>query len=401
MPFRIILLTLFFFMTQGHLPPFEEAVSFSQEGVLDSNVYIAEGYGFIIENDIAGAKNKAINSAFKNLLKEGLIEVIGFRRYLKLEPLLIETILSAPQPFIESYRVLTERQEGIIYTISIEGRVYEDILEKRLSSIGLYLKGSEPKILLMIVEKGMGGPPAYWWSGVESGMGRMDRIAGDIFMDAGFSVINPFAPPIVDMPLDLRTPFLGRDETKRFGDIFRADLILYGEVGKGGGDIPFIFTEKKDTVWFKFKVFSIPTGEVVISDYYEVYSLDSETPDNRLLYERLSMDLPKRVVSPLVKILGEEGEEKGVIEVVFTGTFNYNIYTTIKKAFEEADKMVERAEVKSLSRGKFTMKLETRVKTSVVLKYLQEKEWIDFMLKLSYLDRGRLIFEILPKKGGI
>lgn len=397
MRFKVIFLISILFLIWEALSPFRQAVAFSKEYLSAST--ISKGYGFIIENNVADARNKAINDALKNLLKKSLIDFMGFRRYLRVAPLLMETLLVTPQSFIKSYRVLTEKQEGSIYVTSIEGRVYENILRKRLASMGL--KEDAPKILIMIVEKKRDGSLIYWWSGVESGIERMERIIGDIFMDVGLSVIDPFTPPLIDIPPNLRRPFLDREEIKRFGDIYGVDFIFYGEIGSDRGDL--LSIERKEETWFKFKVFSIATGEVVISDGYKIYSSATETSESILDYEKLSRDMLGRTLYPLVELLREEKGGKRVIEVVFLGSFNYKVYTTIKKAIEAMDKTVgvERVEIRSFSRGRFTMSIEINSDISVLLKGLQEKEWTDFILRLSYIDKKRMILEILPRGGGV
>ncbi len=372
-------------------------VDVSPHGHPDIGLNTATGYGYIFEGDIARAKKDAIKDAIEKVIIKHLNSLIDKSVYNRLKPMFIEAFVLHPEPYIEGYRLLKEEDKGGVYVVSLKARVFERALKKRLSTIGIPLKDISPRILVMIVHK-IDDAPTYWWSGMESDMGEVDRILGSILSERGFPVIDPFTPPMIELPMSLRTPYLNKDDLSRIGELFGATLILYGEVEISSRGIPLFFFGRRRSALLEYKVFSIPDRRYVISGSSDAYPFDQEGRERiQLIYEKIGDDISSRLSTGLTEFARRFREGSEVLKVVLTNVINYKEYTTIRDRLKGMDEFVKALSVKSFSRGRVILELTIRGRLSMFLMNFERIEWDDFGLRVSYLPDNMLILKIIPR----
>ncbi len=363
----------------------------------DISLNTATGYGYIFEGDIARAKKEAIKDAIEKVIIKYLNSLIDKSVYNRLKPMFIEAFVIHPEPYIEGYRLLKEEERRGVYVVSLRARVFERALKKRLSTMGIPLKDISPKILVMIVHK-IDDTPEYWWSGMESDTGEMDRLLGSILSERGFPVIDPFTPPMIELPMYLRTPYLNKDDLSRIGEIFGATLIIYGEVEISSRGIPLFFFSKKSSALLDYKVFSIPDRRYVISGSSDAYPFDQGRRERiQFIYEKIGDDISSRLSTGLTEFAKRFREGSEVLRVVLTNVMNYKEYTTVRDRLKGMDEFVKALSVKSFSRGRVILELTIRGRLSMFLMNFEKIEWDDFRLRVSYLPENILILKIIPR----
>ncbi len=367
--------------------------AFSQAYALNSNT--SSGYGLISSEDISQARQKAIDDALRNSVEKDIKKIVGVETYGMLKPLFKESILINYMQFIESYRILDEKQSDYAYIVTAETHIAEKALADKINSFGILLKEKSPRALIMTVQKEKNNHTLYWWSGRADSLGMMDRLIGEYLSETGFSVIDPFAPPIRDVPVVLRTSYLDKSDLERFGELYDADIIIYSEMGKERSSFSLFFLQKdNNAIHLKLKGFFLNEPQTVLSDSYKV-ELTESIKDSPLLYDMLSWNIPRKTIPKLIYATREKDNHINTAEFIFIGAERYKEYKVIKEMIANMDEVVEELNIKSFARERFIMEVKIKGDISMLLDDLHDIEWPGFGLKLSYLSKNTIIFKII------
>ncbi len=371
-------------------------LSLQSAGGEEIRIVPAVGQGLIVDGNIAAAREGAIQDGLRKVVKKVLVERVGEEVFVANLPLFVERFLSRPMEFMESYRIVDEQEGEGIYRVYLEASLLIRLVDRGISNLGL-LFGEGIKVLLMVTERDLARLPVYWWSGLENGMGRMEMVIGEVLLEAGLLVIDPFLGPVEDIPLDMRVPYLSRKEIERFGELFGADLVVYGELTVEERDFPLSLFGRRGKVGLKIRVFSMEEGRDLIG-----YRSSLLIPDisnfslegSPLIYDRLTWSLHRDLIVPLIKELKKE--ERGVIRITFSGIGSYREYRVIRELLETLDG-IDRVEVRRFSKGTFTLIVEARIGAATLTERLQEVEWEGFVLRPLRITGREVGFQIIQE----
>lgn len=363
------------------------------------SIVTTSGYGLIIDNNVAGARERAIEDGLRKAITKVLGERVGKEVFSRNFPLFVERFLLSPEEFLESYRITGEKEGEGIYRVDVEATLSIRLIEKRISDLDM-LFGEGIKALLMVSEKDLTRLPVYWWSGLENDMGRMEKVLKGALLETGLIVVDPFLGPFDEIPPDLRVPYLSRDEIERFGKLFDADLVVYGELAVDESDFPFSLFNKRGKVELRLRVFSVAEGRELLS-YRSTIALSDlggfSLENSPQIYDRLTWTLPRDLLLPLIKKLKKE--ERRVIRITFMDVTSYREYQSIKRWFETMEE-VSRVELKSFSKGSFSLLVETKIKPTSLLEMLEEADWEGFVLKPYKVFPSDVGLKIIPQGQG-
>lgn len=166
----------------------------SQETELPETLEVI-GTGVIHRDNVAKARDNAIEQGLWNAVEEGVGRLISPASVLSHFQLLNDRVYSQPEQFIHEYKVLTESKSGRYYRVIVRTTLMTEILKDKLRNIGILMTDGElPSIVIFLSEQNVGeissrqswvqGPVAKLPLAVEDALARYLR-------EKGFVIVNP------------------------------------------------------------------------------------------------------------------------------------------------------------------------------------------------------------------
>jgi len=201
------------------------------------------GRGRIYHDDVAGARDKAIEDALQGVIEQAVSMVVSFESLVQDFQFLSDQVYDQTDTFIHDYKVLTESKSGLNYRVVVQATVSMNAIRDKLQRIGILLNHkSVPKVMFFLSEQNIDEPlPRYWWGQTPLGtqLSVTEKALADYMRRKGLIVVDRAAidrnikpgPEYVDSELsDVAAAELG----KKFG----ADLVIVGKaVARYSGNV--------------------------------------------------------------------------------------------------------------------------------------------------------------------
>jgi hypothetical protein len=117
---------------------------FSQD---NGNIWTVEteGTGLITNNDLASARNNAINDALRNAVEQAVAKLIPGQTLDKRSQAIKDGIYAKSDQYIHDYKISSERQVQKVYAVNVRSTVFIDSIRDDLQTLGL-LKMEKNKV---------------------------------------------------------------------------------------------------------------------------------------------------------------------------------------------------------------------------------------------------------------
>jgi len=201
-------------------------------GMPETGEVLAIGEAPVREGNSALAKKTAIDRALMKGLESYLLQLLGGERAVAHFDRIVQELIPAAQEQVTNFHILTEEPMGDRFRVLVRLRVNEGIVRERLQSAGVILSESPSVNLLLMVSEARDETQSYWWKDPEGfpGLSPVELALHKAFQGKGFSPVNhTFVPPGAGQPAGLREACLENDDLLRWGSLFSADWVLYGE----------------------------------------------------------------------------------------------------------------------------------------------------------------------------
>ena len=109
---------------------------FSQD---NGNIWTAEteGTGLITNDDLASARNNAVNDALRNAVVRAVATLIPLRTLDKRSKAISDGIYAKSDQYIHDYKISRERQVQEVYAVNVRSAVFIDSIRDDLQTLGL------------------------------------------------------------------------------------------------------------------------------------------------------------------------------------------------------------------------------------------------------------------------
>ncbi len=146
-PFLIFLLfTAWFFLLSSWVFPQEN----------NDNIWTAEtdGAGLVTNDDVAGARRKAISDALRNAVEQAVATLIPGRLTDQKSRSISDSIYARSDQYIRDYKINTEKQVEKLYAVKVRSAVFIDSIRDDLQRLGLLGTGKsraqETEVVLVV-----------------------------------------------------------------------------------------------------------------------------------------------------------------------------------------------------------------------------------------------------------
>jgi hypothetical protein len=187
-----------------------------------SEEWVVTGTGEIINENVAGARNKAIFQAFSRAIEEYLVQKLGSRGMATNFQRLDEEILARAKEQIQDYQILSEFKADKYMRVLLKARVNAAALEKIL-------------VLFLVSEKSPGSPARAWWTdpAAQVSLTYTELFLSQVFEDKGFRVINrSFFPPEESYDEGMLRIELTDDDAIKWGKLLSAQVVITGQANR-------------------------------------------------------------------------------------------------------------------------------------------------------------------------
>jgi hypothetical protein len=199
---------------------------------------LAIGDAVVVKGNSALAKKMAIAQALMKGVEDYVVQLLGTQGATHHFERVTEEIIPASQEAVENFHILAERQVDGRYKVLLKLRVNEEIIREKLQSTGVLLTETPPINLLLLVSEIKDGNVSYWWKGMEGfpSLSPVELALHKVFQARGFNPVNrTLSPPGAGHSADLTAPDLQDKDILRWGRLFSADVVVYGQCRITGG----------------------------------------------------------------------------------------------------------------------------------------------------------------------
>jgi len=117
----------------------------------------AQGVAAVLENNLDIARDGALQDALRQAVEQAVGTMVESDTLVQNFQLVSDNIYTKTKGYVKTYKILTEKQEGTLYKVSVQANVDVGNLEKDLGALGLlYQRLKKPRVMVVIPESHIG-----------------------------------------------------------------------------------------------------------------------------------------------------------------------------------------------------------------------------------------------------
>ena len=153
------------------------------------NQVTVTGYGNILANDVAHARDDAINDAMRKAVEQVLGTYLSSQTLVENYMLVEDNILTWTRGYIKDYKILSERRAGQnTYEATLQATISTEELQTDAESLqNLITRMGNPRLLVMIQERNIGENYHYF----DVDMTAAETALIDVLMAKGLEFVDP------------------------------------------------------------------------------------------------------------------------------------------------------------------------------------------------------------------
>lgn len=142
------------------------------------------GQAAIYNNDNAHARDKAIDDALRKAVEQAVGAMVSSETVTENFQLISDKILSKSRGYVRNYKIVSEKPEGGVFSVTIEAEVAAGNLQNDLQGVLQVLRAKNmPRMLIMVAEQNVGQGNAQFWWGDKTFSTNLDAVE-NAFMDS-------------------------------------------------------------------------------------------------------------------------------------------------------------------------------------------------------------------------
>jgi hypothetical protein len=148
----------------------------------------AVGMGAILANDVAAARDQALDDAMRNAVEQGLGTYLKSETLVENAQLVEDRILSWSAGYVKKYEILKEGQKDDAYEVQIRATVNLADLRNDDGALATLLEKENPRVMVMIAEQNVGETNKLNY--FEADLTAAETTIIDAFRNKGFEVVD-------------------------------------------------------------------------------------------------------------------------------------------------------------------------------------------------------------------
>jgi len=346
----------------------------------------AEGKGLIVNDDTARARQESLKDALKNAIQAGASSFLPRESLEENFELLDARIYSRASEFVNSYRILEEKDEEGLYKIKIEADVEEEELEKEIAALGLLHSPKQlPRIVVIVPEQNITDELVSYVKGEPS---ISESMLIERFKEEGFSVVDP-SPVAEKITGDQSFKSAPLDDTtsRRIAELVRADITVYGKASARSvsHELSGMSTVRAD---ISLRAVPIDPGKGVVTitgHGMAVHGIEIKAGAEAL--RRAAVEVGQGMTSKILTAWGGVGIETISVRITAFGVTRYAQLDKLLKLLRKEIKEVKSASLRSLSAGKAQVDVEYKGSVKELSSRISKADLVGMQIECEELGR--------------
>ena len=289
------------------------------------NEVIVIGTGAIVNGNMAMAKGTAVSQSLKKGVEKYLLRRLGRQGAINNFQRLVEDVLPKAREEIENYHILAEGQIGNEYKVLMRIKINQEVMEEKLREAGLVLVSGPPLRILFLVSEKTGDKIFYWWKDPDaySGLSPVELALHNVFQERGFSPINrTLSVPEIGYSDDLTAPDLDAEAVLKWGRLFSADVVFYGQVDMSEGN----------EILFSARAFDVDQGLMICEEAQSMPIQEADEGRDRMVQtlKRLVSHLAERAIPSIISTSASGVDKTVHLKIIVSGLNAYKQLTIFR-----------------------------------------------------------------------
>ena len=227
---------------EGESPGTDTGLEFGEE-IGETTTINLIGRGTIRRDDVAGARDRAIDDALQGAVEQAVGLVISPTSVVQDFQLLSDRVYDQTAAFIHDYKVLTEAKSGLYYRVVVRATVSMSSIQDKLQSIGILVTHEEmPTVMFFLSEQNIGEPaPRYWWGQSPPGthLSVTEKALSEYMHEKGFVIVDRATlNQDIQLGSEGMGPEISDDTAVELGKELGSDLVIVGKaVARYSGNV--------------------------------------------------------------------------------------------------------------------------------------------------------------------
>lgn len=314
--------------------------------------YYSFGEAKIRDENLAAAKTHAISRALRKAVEDFIVSRLSPDPVAQNLERIAQDLFPGASKLVENFHVLGETSLEDTYLVLVKVKINQEVAERILEQTGLLQQeGPTIKVLFMVLED-RDGLVSCWWKepGTSPALTATELALITVFQDLGYRVVNRISQmPDTEFAPALRAVELKRDAVHRWGELFSADLVIYGK--------SMLYRGQEAVV--TLKAYSLRHGKV-ICDGSQAQFLDPDMDPEKLVgfLEEIIRRLTSRLGACIERNLEPMRKALQGIQVNLQGLRNYIDYRKFLEFLRTQIPGVSEVKQSRLGRGYVSLKVK-------------------------------------------
>jgi len=346
----------------------------------------AEGKGLIVNDDTARARQEALKDALENAIQQGASSFLPRESMEENFELLDARIYSRASEFVNSYRILEEKDEEGLYKIKIEADVEEEELEKEIAALGLLRSPKQlPMIVVIVPEQNITDELVSYIRGEPS---ISESVLIERFKEEGFTVVDPgLVAEKITGDQSFKSAPLDDTTSRRIAELVRSDITVYGKASARSvsGELSGMSTVRAD---ISLRAVPVELGKSIVTSTghgMAVHGIEIKAGVEAL--RRAAVEVGQGMTSKILTAWGSVGIETTSVRITALGVTRYAQLDKLLKFLRKEIKEVKSASLRSLSAGKAEVDVEYKGSVKELSSRISKADLVGMQIECEELAR--------------
>lgn len=362
----------------------------------------AIGDGNIIANDLAKARDDAIQDALRNAVEQTVGMLISSETITKNFMTIDDRIYSKSTGYVHKYDIVSEGKENeFVYRVKIKAIVKKGMITDDLAAIGLLLRRKNlPRIMVLIQENNLSTKSG---TVIDMNINTSETKLMEIMMEKGFTFVDMEA---VKMKIDKTTAIAAIsgdvDAAKNLGLMFGAEIVILGKAvsSVATGMEQKLGGMKSCQADITLRVIDVSNGEIIAvgSQHGAAVHIDEITGGNEAIKKATEL-IAKDIIDKILKRWQSDVSGSNKIEMIVYGFKTFNDVYTFKNEFSSYLRGIKGIYSHGFQGGNAVFTIECEGSSESILLELTSKGLPSFDVEIKEQNPGKVTIKVSSKGG--
>ncbi len=362
----------------------------------------ATGDGNIIANDLAKARDDAINDALRNAVEQTVGMLISSETMTQNFMTIDDRIYSRSTGYIQRYSVISEGKENeFVYRVKIKAIVKKGMISDDLAAIGLLMQRKNlPRVMVLIQENNLSTKSG---TVIDMNLNTSETKLMDVMMEKGFRFVDMEAVKLkIDKTSALAALSGDIDAAKTIGLMFGAEIVILGKAvsSVATGMEQKLGGMKSCQADITLRVIDVSNGEIiaVTSQHSAAVHIDELTGGNEAIKKAAEL-AAKDIMDKILKRWQSDVSGSEKIEMIVYGFKTFNDVYTFKNEFSSYLRGIKGIYSHGFQGGNAVFTVECEGNSESMLLELTSKGLPSFNVEIKEQAQGKVTIKVSPKGG--